>query len=78
MSTINEKIANVVLTTDHSASSYGIPVALINGKAYGPADRLEDNRTVAQMLEEEFGKENLSGRQLMALHKFLGSDPSGS
>lgn len=28
------------LTTDHAASSYGIPVLLIEGVAYGPADRV--------------------------------------
>ena len=28
------------LTTDHSASSYGQPVLVIDGVAYGPADRI--------------------------------------
>jgi hypothetical protein len=30
-----------VLTTAHPASSYGIPVIVINGQPYGPADRIE-------------------------------------
>lgn len=29
-----------ILTTDHSRSSYGQPVLLINGIAYGPADTI--------------------------------------
>lgn len=28
------------LTTDHAASSYGIPVLVIDGQTYGPADYL--------------------------------------
>jgi hypothetical protein len=27
-----------ILTTDHAASSYGIPVLLVNGVAYGPGE----------------------------------------
>jgi len=30
----------IALTTAHAASSYGIPVALIEGQAYGPGDLL--------------------------------------
>jgi hypothetical protein len=30
----------VLLTTDHAASSYGVPVLLIDGQAYGPGDIL--------------------------------------
>jgi len=29
-----------MLTTDHAASSYGVPVLVKDGEAYGPADRL--------------------------------------
>lgn len=28
----------LVLTTEHSASSYGVPVLLIDGEPYGPGD----------------------------------------
>ena len=28
----------IILTTDHAASSYGQPVLIIDGQAYGPAD----------------------------------------
>ena len=31
---------DVVLTTDRSESSYGIPVLVLSGTAYGPADKL--------------------------------------
>lgn len=30
------------LTTAHSQSSYGIPVLIINGQAYGPKDSIQD------------------------------------
>lgn len=33
-----------VLTTEHSASSYGLPVLLIGGEAYGPHDILPGGR----------------------------------
>lgn len=32
---------NITLTTDHPASSYGKPVAIIDGQAYGPDDVYE-------------------------------------
>jgi len=32
--------ARAVLTTDHAASSYGVPVLVTLGAAYGPADIL--------------------------------------
>ena len=31
-------IVDFALSTDHSASSYGVPVLVIAGRAYGPAD----------------------------------------
>ena len=33
-------MGTITLTTDHPASSYGVPVALIDGEAYGPSDIL--------------------------------------
>jgi hypothetical protein len=30
---------NITLTTDHPASSYGKPVAVVDGQAYGPDDK---------------------------------------
>lgn len=36
---MNVKLTDrIFLTTEHSASSYGIPVLVIDGEAYGPAD----------------------------------------
>ena len=32
---------NIKLTTDHPASSHGVPVAIIDGQAYGPDDVYE-------------------------------------
>ena len=35
---MNYKGHEIELTTNHAASSYGIPVLVIDGEAYGPAD----------------------------------------
>lgn len=37
---ISTAIKNVIITDEHSASSYGIPVAVVDGQAYGPNDFL--------------------------------------
>lgn len=34
----HQKTVPATLTTDHAASSYGLPVVLIDGEAHGPAD----------------------------------------
>jgi hypothetical protein len=39
-STESTILGNAILTTDHAASSYGIPVLVLDGVAYGPADKL--------------------------------------
>jgi len=39
-----------VLTTEHSASSYGLPVAVWQGKAYGPADDIGGGKTMADLV----------------------------
>lgn len=30
----------IIITDEHAASSYGIPVAVVDGEAYGPSDEL--------------------------------------
>ena len=35
-----EYSSEIVLTTEHASSSYGQPVAVIAGQAYGPEDEL--------------------------------------
>jgi len=42
----------IVLTTDHPQSSYGVPVALIDGEAYGPADRVQGGMTAAAIVAD--------------------------
>lgn len=37
---IENAIADVTITDEHSASSYGVPVAVVNGEAYGPGEAL--------------------------------------
>lgn len=36
--------ASVTLTTEHSASSYGRPVMIMDGNVYGPGDSIGDAR----------------------------------
>ena len=38
--TVEGATTPVAITDEHAASSYGIPVAVVNGQAYGPADPL--------------------------------------
>lgn len=38
MDTINLDGHEIAFTTDHAASSYGVPVLVIDGGAYGPSD----------------------------------------
>lgn len=33
-------IKKIILSNEHASSSYGIPVAVVDGEAYGPADEL--------------------------------------
>jgi len=37
---IQTAIKSVIITDEHAASSYGIPVAVVDGEAYGPHDEL--------------------------------------
>jgi len=42
-----------ILTTDHAASSYGIPVLVIDGQPYGISDTLPDGRVVREVEFEQ-------------------------
>ena len=35
-----ENAKTIIVTDEHAASSYGVPVAVVEGEAYGPADNL--------------------------------------
>ncbi|MGD0728363.1 MAG: hypothetical protein ABSB63_22875 [Spirochaetia bacterium] len=50
------------LSDERSESSYGIPVAIIDGVAYGPADLLETGEHAAQRVEIEAGAARFHGR----------------
>lgn len=40
--TVGEGVGRLgMITTDHAASSYGIPVIIIDGEVYGPDDLIE-------------------------------------
>jgi hypothetical protein len=45
-------VDTLTLTTDHAASSYGRPVAVIDGEAYGPADQLPNGQTAAEVVRD--------------------------
>ena len=49
------------LTTEHAASSYGQPVLVWRGEAYGPGDLLEDPAT--GVLVSAFGAVRAAGRE---------------
>jgi hypothetical protein len=38
----------IILTTEHAASSYGVPVLVIEGEAYGPADMTPEGTTAEE------------------------------
>lgn len=40
----------ITLTTAHAASSYGRPVMVIAGVAFGPGDHMPDGSTAAEFL----------------------------
>lgn len=42
--TLNYCDETMTLATEHSASSYGIPVLVIDGEAYGPADHMPQGK----------------------------------
>jgi len=39
------------LTTEHAASSYGMPVLVVDGAAYGPGDLLSDGESASEWVE---------------------------
>jgi len=47
------KIGQFTLTTEHSASSHGIPVLVFEGEAYGQGDILPDGTPVIEAISEE-------------------------
>jgi len=52
-------MSNWTLTIDHPASSYGQPILLVNGKAYGPCDIIDYDPlhwTAAKWVAENFGR----------------------
>ena len=48
------KTIEVLLTTDHPASSYGIPVLVVNNQAYGPADKVQFSGRYAAAIAVEW------------------------
>ena len=50
---MNGKIKKAEVTTEHAASSYGIPVIVIDGEAYGTADILANKIEFVSATAEE-------------------------
>jgi hypothetical protein len=70
----------IELTTDHAASSYGIPVLSIDGQAYGPADILpEQFQGHGKTAADWAAAEAASGRESLHLaRKFCAQNPAGT
>ena len=69
----------IIITDEHSASSYGIPVAIVDGIAYGPADVLpiwlKDelawlHESAAQTVASVALASGLSGKELEFVRRF--------
>ena len=57
----------IILTTTHAASSYGVPVLVIDGEAYGPADMTPAGIIAADLVQEwaaRFEEPHNPGRRL--------------
>ena len=50
--TNDSEIESITLTTAHAASSYGVPVLVIDGQAYGPADMTPAGITAADLVQK--------------------------
>lgn len=64
----------IELTTKSSASSYGIPVARIDGQDYGPGDTLGD-RLVAEIVSKWAEDPERSEEDRQLVKKFLSCLP---
>jgi hypothetical protein len=59
---LNLKRSGGHLSTEHAASSYGIPVLIIDDVAYGPAESHEAiTRAIDDRAEQLIGKEKYTG-----------------
>ena len=47
---MSDDLDSLTLTTNHAASSYGRPVLVIGGEAYGPADMTPAGMTAAELV----------------------------
>ncbi len=74
---------DVFLTTDHAASSYGVPVLLIGDTAYGSADVLPGGMRAGELVGRFLARaaagpgnfiETAEGRALA--RRFLDADPA--
>ncbi len=52
---LGEDFDHVYLTTENPLSSYGQPVLIMGGEAYGPHDMVDDYVTAKEWLETQVG-----------------------
>lgn len=73
-------IKKVFISDEHSASSYGIPVAVVDGEAYGPNDFLpiwpdDELSWLVDLAKVDIAgaikNSNLSADEIDFLHKFI-------
>ncbi len=67
--------ADVVLTTEHAASSYGLPVLVLGGTAYGPGDVLPSGETAAEYVGRWSLLPERTADDLDLVHAFLVAAP---
>lgn len=64
---MTDRTDTIILTTTHAASSYGVPVLVIDGEAYGPADMTPAGIIAADVVQEwaaRFEEPHNQGRRL--------------
>jgi len=49
---MTDELTELTLTTEHASSSYGRPVLVVDGQAYGPGDRLPDGRIAGDLVQD--------------------------
>jgi len=67
--------SEIVLTTEHSSSSYGVPVLLVDGEPFGPSDTFPshvEGSTAGDLIPSP---SRLDAGQRIAVEKFFSSDP---
>jgi hypothetical protein len=68
--TFESDLGLLTLTTDRAESSYGVPVLVLNGEAYGSHDTLPDGRMAAAVVEEAFAEIEAAVGRFLAYRQY--------